>query len=272
MTLTVETVLQLLGWSFATDGKKAPPFSDGCAALGVVIDLSRMRLGITLNPVSQLPSRRFLNGGSLSKQGALQRRSRMQFPAGQFYGRVARTVLGAIAKRPYDSVSAELPPRALMCLSVYKETLLSNKPRVLSLKSSAIWMFFTDACYEPDHTGAFAGLGGVLISPKGQIHRYYSHQLSSEQLTLLNPKGAKTLIFEWEFLAVLVALHLWSLLTAGSQILFFIHNNAARDSLISCHSNNPVGQLERKSFNMSCPRNRTAESILGFLVSPHLQT
>eukprot|EP00438_Fugacium_kawagutii_P034751 Skav218094 [mRNA] locus=scaffold1801:119361:119825:- [translate_table: standard] len=95
MRLTVETVLQLLGWSFAADGKKPPPFSDGCAALGVVIDLSRMRWGtVTIDNAESCKSAataEVLDGGS--KQGALQLRGRMQFPAGQLYGRVARTCL-----------------------------------------------------------------------------------------------------------------------------------------------------------------------------------
>ena len=248
VTLTIETVLTLLGWTFARDGKKAPPFCDSCAALGVVINLAEMHLGKAT--VDNTESRKLelstaiadiLDSGSLSKQGALQLRGR-QFSAGQFYGRVARTCLGAITRHAYDSVNAALPPAAMLCLGIYKEILL--KPRVLSMKNSDAWIFFTDACYEPDAAGPYAGLGGVLADPSGQIQRYFSHHLAQEHLRLLNPRACKTLIFKCEFLAVLLALCLWGALVSGAQVLFFIFidNNAVRDNLISCHSNNEVGR------------------------------
>eukprot|EP00438_Fugacium_kawagutii_P016214 Skav224064 [mRNA] locus=scaffold534:600305:604852:- [translate_table: standard] len=250
VTLTIETVLQLLGWTFAQDGKKAPPFASSCTALGVVIDLSHMHLGSV--SIDNTPSRKselsstiseILDAGSLSKQGALQLRGRMQFSAGQFFGRVARACLGAVTRHAYDSVTAELSSGTIMCLSVYHQILLSDKPRVLSLSGADTWMFFTDACYEPEESGPFAGLGGVLINPAGQIHRFFSHKLTQEHLEALNPKKARTLIFECEFLAVYLALYLWGNLTAGAQVMFFIDNNAVRDNLISCHSNNTVGKI-----------------------------
>eukprot|EP00438_Fugacium_kawagutii_P006849 Skav210203 [mRNA] locus=scaffold3141:34356:52856:+ [translate_table: standard] len=228
VTLTIETVLQLLGWTFAQDGKKAPPFASSCTALGVVIDLSHMHLGSV--SIDNTPSRKselsstiseILDAGSLSKQGALQLRGRMQFSAGQFFGRVARACLGAVTRHAYDSVTAELSSGTIMCLSVYHQILLSDKPRVLSLSGADTWMFFTDACYEPEESGPFAGLGGVLINPAGQIHRFFSHKLTQEHLEALNPKKARTLIFECEFLAVYLALRLqfWLKICAVHQQL-----------------------------------------------------
>eukprot|EP00438_Fugacium_kawagutii_P006015 Skav206673 [mRNA] locus=scaffold1895:44960:47487:- [translate_table: standard] len=229
--------------SLAESGKG---WQESAAFRGVVINLAEMHLGKATvdNTESRKPELStaitdILDSGSLSKQGALQLRGR-QFSAGQFYGRVARACLGAITRHAYDSVNAALPPAAMLCLGIYKEILL--KPRVLSMKNSDAWMFFTDACYEPDAAGPYAGLGGVLVDPSGQIQRYFSHHLAQEHLRLLNPRACKTLIFECEFLAVLVALCLWGALVSGAQVLFFIDNNAVRDNLISCHSNNEVGR------------------------------
>lgn len=120
-----------------------------------------------------------------------------------------------------------------MCMNVNKDILLSDKPRLLSLRNAKTWMFFTDACYEPSESGPVGGVGGVLVDPAGSISCFFSKQLTPQQLKLLNPKEAKTRIFECEFLAVLIALRLWGNVTAGAQILFFVDNNAVRDNLIS---------------------------------------
>ena len=45
---TVKAVLRMLGWKFAEDGPKAPPFSPKVTALGVAIDVSRLHQGLTL--------------------------------------------------------------------------------------------------------------------------------------------------------------------------------------------------------------------------------
>ena len=44
---TVKAVLGMLGWKFAEDGPKAPPFSSKVTALGVEIDVGRLHQGFT---------------------------------------------------------------------------------------------------------------------------------------------------------------------------------------------------------------------------------
>ena len=44
----VKAVLRMLGWKFAEDGPKAPPFSPKVTALGVEVDVSRLHQGFTL--------------------------------------------------------------------------------------------------------------------------------------------------------------------------------------------------------------------------------
>ena len=43
----VKTVLRLLGWKFAEDGPKAPPFSQVVTGLGVSIDVGQLHRGLT---------------------------------------------------------------------------------------------------------------------------------------------------------------------------------------------------------------------------------
>ena len=43
---TVKAVFRLLGWRFAEDGPKAPPFCDSLVALGVELDVSKLHHGV----------------------------------------------------------------------------------------------------------------------------------------------------------------------------------------------------------------------------------
>ena len=43
----MKAVLGMLGWKFAEDGPKAPPFSSKVTALGVEIDVGRLHQGFT---------------------------------------------------------------------------------------------------------------------------------------------------------------------------------------------------------------------------------
>ena len=54
-----------------------------------------------------------------------------------------------------------------------------------------------------------------------------------EQLEILGVPRKKTIIFEAELLAVLVAIRIWSHVIAAQQAVFFIDNNSARDTAIS---------------------------------------
>lgn len=56
----------------------------------------------------------------------------------------------------------------------------------------------------------------------------------------LNPNKKKTVICECEFLAVSVAFDVWANLLEGKQVVFFIDNNAVRDSFIACRSSSKV--------------------------------
>ena len=72
--------------------------------------------------------------------------------------------------------------------------------------------------------------------------RFFSGNLDKYHVALLNPKGSKTIIIEFEFFAVLIAYKAWAKEVAGSQLVVFIDNNAVRDSLISCDTSNTTHQ------------------------------
>ena len=93
-----------------------------------------------------------------------------------------------------------------------------------------------------------SGHGGFLVSPTGKPVRFFSGNLTKHHVELLNPKSSKTIIFECEFLAVLIACKAWAKEVAGSQLVVFIDNNALRDSLISCDTSNATASVILKAI------------------------
>ena len=161
----------------------------------------------------------------MSPADPLKLRGRMQFTAGQLFGRVTKTCLA----------------RSLI---LFKRFLLAQKPRVVTAAMSQTWIVFTDASFEQDsdHTD-FAGFGGVLVSPHGRPVSFFSFELKGDNLKYLNPAGKKTAIFQCEFCAVLVALKAWGEQLSSRQVVFYVDNDGVRDVLISCNTADPVGSM-----------------------------
>ena len=97
---TVKTVLKLLGWVFAQDGPKAPPFAADARVLGVQINVEHMGKGkIEIDNTAARRAelaeviRQVLNDGHLPRMEALRLRGRMQFASGQLFGRMAKVWL-----------------------------------------------------------------------------------------------------------------------------------------------------------------------------------
>ena len=90
-----------------------------------------------------------------------------------------------------------------------------------------------DACYEPNHPSWRCGLGGILVDSTGQPIQYFSLCLSDEQISSLGGDGKKTIIFEAEMIAVILALKTWQEIIRNSMLVAFIDNNSARDIAIS---------------------------------------
>ena len=174
LTETVHCLFRLLGWRFAEGGSKAPPFDKTFTALGVDIDVSGMANGEV--KIDNTASRKkdlcetieaCLKINKLSRHDALKLRGRMQFTAGQVYGRVAKTCLGHVTMHAYSTRGAMLSSSTAKALALYNSMLMNQGPRCLSCRSTNIWYFFTDASFEMENDIVTSGHGGVLVSPAG---------------------------------------------------------------------------------------------------------
>ena len=222
-----------------------------CKALGVNIDVSSMRRGTVLIDNTEARKKelgefieKVVSTRKLSSIDALKLRGRMQFTAGQLFGRVAKTCLARVTNHAYRSNTSEASDALISSLVLFKKFLLAQKPRAVTVAMLQTWLVFTDASFEHEAEEIDkAGFGGVLVSPQGKYVSFFSFELRGEDLKHLNPSGKKTAIFQCEFFAVFVALELWGDMLSSRQVVFYVDNDGVRDVLISCNTSDPVGSV-----------------------------
>ena len=85
------------------------------------------------------------------------------------------------------------------------------------------------------------GLGGVLSNPSGEAVEFFSACLSHEEVCALGGDVKKSIIFEAELLALIVAIHVWSSALEGQLSVFYVNNNSARDVAVSGSARSETG-------------------------------
>ena len=239
---------KLVGWQFAEVGEKAPEFAELFSALGVSINVSQFHRGLVM--VGNTESRRkelvelleaLIETQVLHKAEALRLRGRLQFAAGNVFGRIARASLAVITQHAYHSHSPRLDQKAILALTLHRSLLLDGRPRELKPARGRPWFVQTDACYEPDGDSVFAGIGAVLFNENGRPVRFFSQRLDADLLQQMNPEARKTAIYECEFFALFCAFLIWGD-RLRTETVFYTDNNAVRDALISCSTSNRVAR------------------------------
>lgn len=114
----VTSMFKLLGWAFAESGDKSLDFAECFQALGIVIDLSRVRDGLvffknTERRVAEIKAfvGKVLDDGRLPHHEALRLRGRCQFADSQIFGRVGKKCLSLITAHAFglgESIGLEL--------------------------------------------------------------------------------------------------------------------------------------------------------------------
>lgn len=237
---SVALFFDLLGWRFARDGDKSKAFDYEFGALGIQVSLKNfsrgwVEFGNTDNRISEVCG--IIDGvvasGELSYKDAIRLRGRLQFADGQLFGRLGKLCLKSITEHSLTSSCKKISHRCRILLAMFRKMMSSGKPRIISLASSSNWFIFTDACFEPNHPSWRCGLGGILVDSGGQPIQYFSLCLSDEQISDLGGDIKKTIIFEAEMIAVILAIKTWKEIIRNSMLVAFIDNNSARDIAIS---------------------------------------
>ena len=167
-------------------------------------------------------------------------RGRMQFADGQVFGRLGRLCMRAVVQHAFPFKGEKLSNQTRDALRRFSMFLEHSGPRVLELASTTVFHIYTDACYEPHNIDWACGLGGVLVGPPGIKLGFFSISLSAEQMNLLGALQKKTIIFEAELLAIVLAFAIWGKVLRSASVIAFIDNNASRDVAISGAGRNAV--------------------------------
>jgi hypothetical protein len=237
---TVSAYLKLLGWLFAETGGKGLPFAEEFNALGVHVACQRsihgvVEFGNTLRRVDELSGAisDVLKRGRISSREATSLRGRMVFAEGQLFGRTGRLCLDVLNNHAADKCEDTLTIDDTVALRRFANMLEARRGRCISSAAGRPWMIYTDACYEPTATSWICGLGAILVSPDGIPAAMFSTCLSEEQMVKLGSKNKKSIIFEAELLAMVLAIKVWQPFVGRAPLLVFIDNNSARDVAIS---------------------------------------
>ena len=235
----VTALLEVLGWRCASEGHKAAGFSETLSALGVDVLLAEIHLGRvyicnTERRVAELKSLILeASRGSLKKHQILKLQGRLQFAEGQLFGRAGRMMLRTLSNFIHNPAGGTTAEDCVEAMSLFLALLERGKPRTLDARSHHQWMLFTDASYDPGHTGWECGIGAMLFSSRGELVAAFSFPLDVSMRAALGEQTKRTIIFEAEFLALVCAMKLWVRYLAWSPVVAFVDNNSARDVAIS---------------------------------------
>ena len=233
------TFFRVLGWLFDDCGSKAVNFSSCFKALGVMFNLSQARHGfITL---SNTPARiaeltglitDLLSTRTLTRAEAQRLRGRMQFCDGFLFGRASRLSLQAVSKHVHSTSDIVCNEDLWDALLRFRSCLQRSRPRIVTANHQEPFYLFTDACYEPGADWC-AGLGAVTFNSQGECLGFFSLHVSEELRRRLGEGFKRTIIFELEFLALLVALVHWRERFRNRPLMCYLDNNTSRDVCIS---------------------------------------
>ncbi|CAE7564390.1 unnamed protein product [Symbiodinium natans] len=245
----VVALFNLLGWSFDECGEKSTEFAEVFSALGVSFDFSSSRKGLVKvgNATSRVQELTrvisdVLSTKQLSRAMALRLRGRVQFCDSFLFGRAARLCLQAVTAHARAVDDGPVRDVLATSLSRFNAALRAGRPHEVSGKHASPFFMFTDACYEPQQDQWVAGLGGVLFDVRGKCLGFFSIEAPKRVRHFLGESIKKTIIFELEFLAMLLGMVLWKDIIRFSPLVCFLDNNGSRDLAISGRGRSQVAK------------------------------
>ena len=126
--------------------------------------------------------------------------------------------LKRLAEHAYGH-SSKLSDDLVASLALLRGRLEVNRPRDINPDPDSVWYVFSDASYEPE--SGTGGLGSVLYNQSGELESWFGSQLDVSICKRFGAGEKDTIIYELEFLAVVVAATLWdAYLTEQLQIFF----------------------------------------------------
>ena len=236
----MEFILQVLGWRFASEGKKAEPHGESFRVLGVEISFEHSERGsfVVANKadrISELVQNLddIVKRGKMTSSEAASLHGQLNFAQGQYYGcslKPAFVFLQRIMKSGWQKHFHD----ELVLMSTYLVTALRTcPPRTISTTDCIIpVMVYTDGAYEPELEELKGSAGLVVVDYATNVRMVQAIGVSEELLNHWGRNGSKQLIAYLELWPILVFFEQYSYFFRGRRTIFFIDNNAVRDALI----------------------------------------
>ena len=137
----------------------------------------------------------------------------------------------------------------MKALRFLRHRVLSASSTIIQSTSLRTWLVFSDGACEGDET-KLGTVGAVLISPEGQVCRYFSEQVPAFLMQNLMVESTHP-IFELGLLPVWVALCNWGRWLQHSQCVFYLDNEAAKSALINGATSTSNGRKIIQDFVLS---------------------
>ena len=231
-------LFKILGLDYAAEGDKAPPFSAEFGSLGILFNLSSYSSGSFSLEHTEKRKRELLEsideilGATICGVKELEKlHGRLVWFGSFVFGRqmnVALRILNRFAHSKSKAVS--LTEELVDVLKVIRTRLSSSNPTRIFKSVAKTWIIFTDGAYEPS-SDTPATVGGVLISPEGEVVQFFGETVSSSLLDELQQQSEHP-IYELEVLPVVIATLVWADFIAQSQVVYYLDNEAAKSAFI----------------------------------------
>ena len=267
---SVETLLDLLGLTFAKEGKKFLPFNHKFKMLGLEVNLddcknNAVSIGHTEERRAELVAKinDILAGGWLDAKEAERLRGRMIFFESYAFGRLANAAIKNIGRFCVESSGKKRLDASIQgSLLLLRDRVLDAPPITIGRPLGDTWIVFTDGACNPEFkTGS---VGGLIISPLGNCQSFFS-EVVPEDITAELFKLSCNPIHELEVLPVFIACLEWGPRYEGALIVYYIDNESARMAFVkgsgethfASHLINDFvcleAQLQHKTWFGRCP-------------------
>ena len=260
-TFYAEALFKLLGINFASEGSKAPPFSDCFKTLGLVVNTENVgnrevKVGHTEERSKELLEciDEILRHNSVGTKTLERLHGRIVWFRTFVFGRrlnAATRVLSWHSRRTGPSIRVDDQLRS--ALGTLRNHLVSSRQVSINRDINETWIIFTDGAFEPTNTQP-ASIGGVLVNPSGQVVSFFGAYLPQPLLEEFLSKS-KHPIYELEILPLLVAVKIWSTNVVGKLVVHYLDNDAARSAFVRAHASTDLGAAliaEYVEFEYKC--------------------
>ena len=239
----MESILDLLGWSYKQEVNKSLPFHSKFTALGVVFDFRQAECGILVISDKEERATAILQSldeavaaGYLPPPVASTLRGRLQYARSQTFG-----TCGAYGLRALAAFAAGKGPEALSLEALqafWAAYFRCRRPRQVQIGCvERPILIFTDGAVEVGDQGKQVTIGAVLIEPNSLgSPEYFSAVVCREKVADWASAGTMHPVHQAELLPAAVALATWAGKVAAKRAILFLDNEAARGALIRGYS------------------------------------